>query len=91
MDLVTFITENFKDLSLSRLAESTFLLFIIWRKLRPHLERVEARLAGLELAVQKGFDSGEHRFTKIEERIQIIELKTATTPIGVTHEKPVFS
>lgn len=61
------------DLSTGRLLESAIMLTIIWRKLKPHLKTLEDRLAGLENAVQTGFNSGELRFQKIEERITALE------------------
>lgn len=61
------------DLSAGRMLESVVLLAIIWRKLKPHLEAIEKRLGGLEDAVNLGFANGEHRFQKIEKRLDELE------------------
>ena len=61
------------EISAGRMVESVVLLWIIWRKLSPHLEKIEARLAGLESAVKEGFNSGDERFKRIENRIDRLE------------------
>lgn len=58
----------------ARVLESIVLLFIIWRKLSPHLTRIEGRIGGLESAVRDGFALGEGRFKKIEDDVK--DLKT---------------
>ena len=66
------------DLSTGRLLESFILLWIIWRKLSPHLIKIENRLAGLEKAVTDGFNMGEQRFQTIEIRLTLLENKGQT-------------
>jgi len=61
------------DLSPARMLEAVVLLFIIWRKLSPHLTKIENRIAGLESAVRDGFKTGESRFEKIENRVLSLE------------------
>lgn len=77
IELVEIIISMFKDMpkdiSLGRMTESVILFLIIWSKLKPHLKKIEDRLAGLELAVQNGLTSVETRFEKIEKRIEKIE------------------
>lgn len=77
MDYFSLLFTNFSnDLSPGRMVESMILLYIIWKKIKPHLDTLEARLAGLEKAVQDGFKTGESRFTAIEDRLAILESKT---------------
>lgn len=64
-----------KDISLGRFVESVVLLWIIWRKLRPHLREIEKRMAGLEQSVKTGFNSGENRFQQIEKEQAILKIK----------------
>lgn len=61
------------DLSLARMVESLVLLTIIWNRLKPHLTKLEDRLAGLEKTIKSGFDNGEQRFQNIERRINDLE------------------
>lgn len=64
-----------KDIQPGRLTESLiFLVVLLWR-IRPHLRKVEDRLAGLEIAVREGFQSGERRFINVESRLSSLEKK----------------
>lgn len=63
----------FSDFQPGRVVESLVFLFVLWRKVGPHLKRVEDRLEGLEKAVAAGFSSGEARFINIEDRITVLE------------------
>lgn len=83
--LVGMVKEFPKDISLGRMFESILLLFLIWSKLKPHLKKIEDRLEGLEKAVGDRFNSGEERFTKIEARIQQLEI----TKKGEKYERPI--
>ena len=77
-----------REISLGRMAESAILLSIIWSKLKPHLKKIEDRMAGLESAVNKGFNLGETRFQHIENRLTNLE----NQPQGrKQHEGPLFS
>lgn len=58
------------DVSPGRIAESFVLLWVIWRKLRPHLTKIEDRIAGVEKALLNGFNDGEIRFQRIEADIE---------------------
>ena len=74
MDFIHVIIDKFgKDLSPGRMFESVVLLSIIWSKLRPHLNKIEARLLGVENAVKQGFESRDIRFDKIENRVKVLE------------------
>lgn len=76
MDYLIPLVEKFgKDLSPGRMFESVILLTIIWSKLRPHLQKLEDRLGGLEKAVQAGFLTGDGRFERIEDRLEKLESK----------------
>ena len=70
------------EISLGRMFESIVLLGLIWSKLKPHLTKIEDRLAGLEGAVRLGFDAGEVRFEKIEKDVKMLEVKIATLKGG---------
>lgn len=84
-----FLQRAWDEVSFGRMLEASLLLWIIWRKLRPHLEKIENRLAGLETVVGNGFKSGETRFQKIEERIIALEEKKQPKG-GINNEKPSF-
>lgn len=87
IDFITgLITSAPKDISLGRMAESVVLFWIIWSKLKPHLKKVEDRLEGVESAVKNGFNSGEQRFEKIEDRLIVLE-KQKPTIGGVNYGK----
>lgn len=77
MDFVHIIVEKFgKDLSPGRMFESMTLLAIIWSKLRPHLNKIESRLQGVETAVNivtEEYKTGTERFNKIEGRVKVLE------------------
>jgi len=74
VDFIHVIIDKFgKDLSPGRMFESVVLLSIIWSKLRPHLNKIEARLLGVENAVKQGFESRDIRFDKIENRVKVLE------------------
>lgn len=62
-----------KDIQPGRLVESLIFLGVLLWRIRPHLKRVEERLAGLEKAVTDGFKSGEQRFKGIEDRVTQLE------------------
>lgn len=57
----------------ARLLESLVLLAILWRKLKPHLDKIEERMSGIEMSIRSGFQSGEERFSKIESRLGKVE------------------
>lgn len=64
-----------QDLSGGRMIESMIILFIVWRKIKPHLHAIEERLKGVENAVTIGFKAGETRFKTIEDRLTVLEKK----------------
>ncbi len=72
--ILSYVIEHFgKDLSPGRMFESFVLLTIIWSKLKPHLNKIETRLMGLELAIKKDFDLDAARFEQIEGRVKVLE------------------
>lgn len=69
----------------SRLMEGFIFLFVCWIKVKPHLEKIEARMGGIETnmgnvsaKVEAGFKSGESRFSQIEK--DVAELKKRIEP-----------
>lgn len=80
MDLISLISLVFSDFQPGRVIESLVFLFVLWKKVGPHLTKIEDRLKGLEKAVATGFSAGEDRFIKIEDRLLILE-----KPIGEAH------
>lgn len=71
--LLSFVGKSFADLSLGRMVEGFVIFYFVWKKVSPHLTKIEERLAGLESAVSSGFNSGEQRFTRIEGRLDALE------------------
>lgn len=62
----------------ARLIESLILLAVLWRKLKPHLDKIEQRMSGIEASLKQGFAAGEERFTKIETRLDAVEKNNVT-------------
>lgn len=69
----------------SRLMEGFIFLAVCWVKVKPHLEKIEARMAGIEsnmgsvsTKVESGFKSGESRFMQIEK--DVADLKKRFEP-----------
>ncbi len=73
--LISMVDQVPKEISLGRMVESLVLLSIIWSKLKPHLTKIEDRIAGLETALRDGFKSGDHRFSMIEDRVTALEIR----------------
>lgn len=74
MEIIFSLVQTFgKDLSPGRMLESFILLAVTWSRLKPHLKKMEERLAGLESALTAGFKSGELRFERIEDRVTDLE------------------
>lgn len=63
------------ELSPARILESMLILFVIWRKVKPHLTKIEERMAGLEKALREGFNTGNIRFLNLENRVKELEKK----------------
>lgn len=64
----------------SRMMEGFIFLAVCWIKVRPHLEKIEARMAGIETnmgnvstKVESGFKSGESRFQAIEKDVEFLK------------------
>lgn len=75
MDLISPILEKFiHEISIGRMVEAYMLLHIIMHMLKPHLKKIEDRIAGLETAIRDGFKSGESRFDGLEKRVTILEI-----------------
>lgn len=75
-----FIADIFEGFQTGRLVESLIFLGVLWIKVKPHLKRVEDRMAGIENSmaginqtVTMGFQSGETRLSAIENRLDKIE------------------
>lgn len=82
-----YIYLTFKDFEAGRLLESLIFLAVLWFRLKPHLTKIEARMAGLEDAVKLGFNSGELKFNNLENRISVLERvnhgKESVRPEGI--------
>ncbi len=77
MDLLVFL---FRDIEPGRLLESLIFLFVMLWRMRPyfrkfdgHVQELKAEISGLKAAVQAGFKSGEERFSRIENRVTLLE------------------
>jgi hypothetical protein len=73
IELLSVLT---KDANPSHVIENLFLMFVLWRTVRPHLNKVEARMDSIasELnrinhSVVDGFKAGNERFSEIESRL----------------------
>jgi hypothetical protein len=80
--LTALIFDILKDIQPGRLIESLIFLAVLMWKIKPHLKRVEDRMAGIETAmkamkdsVTMGFAQGNARFTRIETRLDLLEHK----------------
>lgn len=72
----------FSDIQPGRLVESLIFLSAMWWKVKPHLNKIEARMSGMETALNtmnanmsKGFAEGDKRFDRLETRVETLELK----------------
>jgi hypothetical protein len=72
--------ETLKDIDKGRLAENLIFLIVLWSRVKPHLKKIEERMAGMEqvmgafkVTVDKSLQSGELRFSKIESRLDFME------------------
>ena len=63
----------FRDFEPGRLLESLIFLGVLLLRLNPHLKKIEARMAGLEDAVKKGFNLGDEKFTNLDTRVSVLE------------------
>jgi len=79
--MIDVMTAAFQGFQTGRLVESLIFLTVLWVKIKPHLKKADERMAGIELSiaginktVTAGFLAGENRFSKIESRLDIIEL-----------------
>lgn len=86
-EIFAFVWPFLKDFEPGRLLESLIFLAVLLAKLKPHLKRVEDRMAGIESnmksikdSVNLGFSQGNARFNKIEQRIEILEAEKKTKP-----------
>lgn len=91
MDIFTFIGSYVFDILGSidkgRLAENLIFLVVLWSRVKPHLKKIEDRMAGIEKVmttfkstVDESLDKGAERFTKIESRLDRVE--NITHPLG---------
>lgn len=72
--------ETLRDIDKGRLAENLIFLIVLWSRVKPHLKKIEERMAGMEdvmrtfkASVDEALHSGELRFSKIESRLDFIE------------------
>jgi hypothetical protein len=70
------------DMQPGRLVETLIALGALWWKVSPHLNKIEARMSGMETALNtmnanmsKGFAEGDKRFDRLETRVETLEQK----------------
>ena len=78
--ILSFTMDILKDMDKGRLAENLIFLIVLWSRVKPHLKKIEERMAGMENVmhsfkdtVNESLQSGELRFSKIESRLDFIE------------------
>ena len=83
--MTALIFDILKDIQPGRLIESLIFLAVLMWKIKPHLKRVEDRMAGIETAMKSmkdsvtmGFAQGNARFSRIETRLDLLENKPKT-------------
>ena len=78
--ILSFTIDVLKDMDKGRLAENLIFLIVLWSRVKPHLKKIEERMAGMENVMQSFKDTvteslhtGELRFSKIETRLDFLE------------------
>lgn len=78
--ILSFSLDILRDMDKGRLAENLIFLIVLWSRVKPHLKKIEERMAGMEnvmrtfkATVDESLHSGEIRFAKIETRLDFIE------------------
>lgn len=103
MDFVlSFTFDILKDMDKGRLAENLIFLVVLWWKVKPHLTKIEERMAGIEKGmmnfkstVDSALNAGDVRFQKIESRLDFLECldddetQNKTNPQEGNHGKTV--
>lgn len=94
LDLIMWVC---KDIQPGRLAESLIFLFVLLWRVRPmmngirlqvaeavkELASVKTELASLKTTVAAGFQNGEQRFERLENRVSIVETKQGEIHGGI--------
>lgn len=85
--IIGFTLDVLRDMDKGRLAENLIFLIVLWSRVKPHLKKIEERMAGIEnvmtnfkSTVDESLHNGEQRFTKIESRLDRVE--NITHPLG---------
>lgn len=78
--ILSFSLDILRDMDKGRLAENLIFLIVLWSRVKPHLKKIEDRMAGIENVmttfkntVDDSLQLGEIRFSKIETRLDFIE------------------
>lgn len=78
--ILSFTFDILKDMDKGRLAENLIFLVVLWSRVKPHLKKIEERMAGMESVMHSFKDTvteslhhGDLRFSKIETRLDFLE------------------
>lgn len=78
--ILSFTFDILKDMDKGRLAENLIFLIVLWSRVKPHLKKIEERMAGMERVMSSFKDTvteslhhGDLRFSKIETRLDFLE------------------
>lgn len=78
--LLSFTFDILRDIDKGRLAENLIFLIVLWSRVKPHLKKIEDRMAGIEnvmttfkTTVDESLQHGDTRFSKIESRLDTLE------------------
>lgn len=78
--IFAFTLDILKDMDKGRLAENLIFLIVLWSRVKPHLKKIEERMAGIEnvmttfkSTVDESLHNGDLRFSKIESRLDFLE------------------
>lgn len=78
--ILSFTIDILKDMDKGRLAENLIFLIVLWSRVKPHLKKIEERMAGMEsvmrtfkATVDDSLQLGDIRFSKIESRLDFLE------------------
>lgn len=78
--ILSFSLDILKDMDKGRLAENLIFLIVLWSRVKPHLKKIEERMAGMEsvmrtfqATVHESLQHGDLRFSKIESRLDFLE------------------
>lgn len=75
-----YVFDIIRDIDKGRLAENLIFLIVLWSRVKPHLKKIEERMAGIEHgmnsfknSVDNALVAGDKRFSSIESRLDKIE------------------